>query len=189
MKCIVFTSDSDYFDVSEKKNVKKKVIKEDQNKMNSTLKKKKNSKSPNRKFVALDQTIDHMVSTTISFKGNDNSIKKVINKPPLNTASNESISSKKCDSVNDNAHSNLIISKPLPPTNLEKPCSSSLTSSNTHYNTENQYYITQNLKIGDNMESTQSNDGEEYRIDGMLQLISTYTITISIFYYFNESEY
>lgn len=48
------------------------------------------------------------------------------------------LKNKKCDSVNDNAHSKLVISKvmPLSPIRLENSHSSSLTISNTHINTE-----------------------------------------------------
>eukprot|EP00102_Acyrthosiphon_pisum_P016079 XP_008186899.2 PREDICTED: lysine-specific demethylase 4A-like [Acyrthosiphon pisum] len=62
-----------------KRSVKKRMFKRQETKRNPVFKEKNNSKSTDRNFVAPDQTIDHTVSTTISFKGSGNRIKKVLN--------------------------------------------------------------------------------------------------------------
>ncbi|XP_060856968.1 lysine-specific demethylase 4A-like isoform X2 [Metopolophium dirhodum] len=58
----------------------------------------------------------------------------------VNKCLNKSIkySTVKCDNVNDNAHLNIVVTKPLPLFNLEKPRNSSLTSSKPHKNSKNQ---------------------------------------------------
>jgi len=99
-----------------------------------------------------------------------------------NTSNNDHLLSKKCDSVNNNAHSKLVIIKHVPPNNLEKPHNSSLTSLNTHVNTKypsnymSKVFMTPTLKIVDIKKSTQKfptlepiqmKDAEEYVIDGM----------------------
>jgi len=104
----------------------------------------------------------------------------------VNKCLNKSIkySTVKCDSVNDNAHLNIVATKPLPPFNLEKPRNSSLTSSKPHMNSKNQpsnmtsIFVTQTKKIID-LESTQDCirvpmpiKEEKHEIDGMFQLIS-----------------
>lgn len=53
------------------------------------------------------------------------------------TSNNIHLLSKKINSVNDKAHLNVVLSKPLPPIKLEKPRNSSLTSSKSRMNSKN----------------------------------------------------
>ncbi|XP_008183316.1 lysine-specific demethylase 4C [Acyrthosiphon pisum] len=98
-----------------------------------------------------------------------------------NTSNNDRLLSKKCDSVNNNAHSKVVIIKPLPPNNWEKPHNSSLTSLNTQVNTKyppnymSKVFMTPTLKLVDikstqkfsTLEPIQIKDAEEYVIDGI----------------------
>jgi len=102
-----------------------------------------------------------------------------------NTSNNDCLLYKKCDRVIKKAHSNVVMIKPLPPTNSEKPNISSLTSSSIQANTKNppdfktKKYTTQALiDLRDSVNAStfgfiQKNNPEEYVIDGMLQLIFT----------------
>lgn len=108
-----------------------------------------------------------------------------------NTSNNDGLLSKECDSVNKKAHSNVVIIKPLPPTNLEKPHTSSLTSSSTQVKTKyppeymTKKYVTQTLldiraSLNKSTQEIIKKDyAEEYVIDGMFLLISAYIKTIS----------
>jgi len=202
IKC---TSATDYCDGLNKKSVKKRKSTKLETKKNPKSKNKINYKSTEKNVVVSDQTINHLGSTIISFKESDNSIEKVITVSPINVgsfnsmninrATEESLVNKclnksiKDSTVFDNTLKNdRLLSKKY--NTVNKSHSSSLTSSNTHINIENKSSMTQTLKIEDNMESTQNffeptperietNNGEEYGIDGMLQLISTYTIANS----------
>lgn len=96
-----------------------------------------------------------------------------------NTSNNDGLLSKKCDSVNKKAHSNVVIIKPLPPTNLEKPHTSSLTSSSAQVKTKyppeymTKTYVTQTLLDiratlnNSNLETIKKDYSEEYVIGGM----------------------
>jgi len=102
-----------------------------------------------------------------------------------NTQNNDQLLSKKCDNVNNNnAHSNVVLMKPLSPLKLQIPRNSSLTSSTTCINTKNQPYmpsvfISPTLEIVQlkpetyfqpTLEPIQIRKEEEYVIDGMFQL-------------------
>jgi len=103
------------------------------------------------------------------------------------TLNNDHSLSKKCDCVNDNAHLNVVVTKPLPPIKLEKPHNSSLTNLKTHMNLKYQpsnmtaILMTQTKKKID-LESTRNffqptlepmqTKEEKHEIEGMFQLIS-----------------
>ncbi|XP_016659770.1 lysine-specific demethylase 4C-like [Acyrthosiphon pisum] len=103
-------------------------------------------------------------------------VKKCLN----NSIENSTV---KCDSVNDNAHLNVVVTKPLPLFHLEKPCNTSLTSSKPRMNSKNQpsnmtsIFKTQTKKKID-LESTQSFiqptqiEDEYHEIDGIQNNIS-----------------
>lgn len=162
---IEFTSDSDYCDSSEKRRSKKRKAKKRPTKKNPKSKKNKSSKSTEKISVASNESINDTDSTTISFKGNDDSIEKIITITPINTESlnskninrtteesrvnkylknsikNDSLLSKNGDSVNYNGHSNVVILKPLLPIKSEMPQNASLTNLTTHINKKNQPYM------------------------------------------------
>jgi len=211
IKC---TSSTDYCDSSNKRSVKKIKSTKLETKKNPEYKNKINYESTEKYVVDSDQTINQkgssiekvitispinvkcLNSLNINRATEESRMNKYLNKSIKDstvyddTLKNNRLLSKKCDTVNYNAHSNLDKIELLAPIKFEKSHSSSFTSSNTHINTENKFYMTQTLKIEDNMESTQTffqptpkriktNNGEEDGIDGMFQLIFTYTITIS----------
>jgi len=214
---IEFTSDSDYCDSSEKKSAKKRKNKKRETKKNSKSKKKKIEKKIVTLHQNIDQTSSTTISLKESDnsikKGitispiksesiNSSNINKITeesrvnkylnksiknSKKLRNTSNNDHLLSKKCDSVNNNARSKVLIIKQSPLNNLEKPHNSSLTSLNSQVNTKYppnympKLFMTPTLKIVD-IKSTrnfstlvpiQIKDAEEYVIDGMSQLIYT----------------
>lgn len=162
---IEFTSDSDYCDSSEKRRSKKRKAIKRPTKKNPKYKKNKSSKSTEKISVASNESINDTDSTTISFKGNDDSIEKIITIMPINTESlnskninktteetrenkylkksikNDSLLSKNGDSVNYNGYSNIVLLKPLLPIKSEMPQNASLTNLTTHINKKNQPYM------------------------------------------------
>ncbi|XP_060857752.1 lysine-specific demethylase 4A-like [Metopolophium dirhodum] len=103
------------------------------------------------------------------------------------TLNNDHLLSKKCDSVNDNTHLNVVVTKSLPPSKLEKSRSSSVTISKTHMILKNQpsnmtsIFMTQTKKKID-LESTRNffqptlgpmqSKEEKHEIDGIQNKIS-----------------
>ncbi|XP_025191836.1 lysine-specific demethylase 4C-like [Melanaphis sacchari] len=92
---IEFTSDSDYCDSSERRRAKKRKSKKRETKKKPKSKKSKTSKSTEKKSIAPNETVNQIDSTTISFKGNDNAIKKLTSISPINSASLNSIGIKR----------------------------------------------------------------------------------------------
>lgn len=184
------------------KSTENKIVISDQtiDQTSSTTNSFKESDDSIKKVVTISPVqSEGLNSTNINKITEESRVNKCLNKSIKNstvfnnTSNNDRLLSKKCDSVNNNARSKVVVIKPLPPNNLGKPHNSSLPSSNTHVNTKyppnymQKVFLSPTINLVDikstqqfpTIEPVQIKGAEEYVIDGMFQLISSYIITIS----------
>lgn len=162
-------SDSDYCDNSDKKNIKKRKSKKRETKKSSKSKKSKNSKLTEKINVAPEQTINNRLKESENIIKKDATIltanseiihtiniKPVTEETRVNKYIKKSIQgssvfdttvvrncilSKKCDSVNNNEHSKVLIMDPISKATLEKPNKSSFINATTLINTKKPPYM------------------------------------------------
>ncbi|XP_060860643.1 lysine-specific demethylase 4A-like [Metopolophium dirhodum] len=178
------------------KSTEKNVVASDQtiNRTGSTIISfKENDHSIEKVMTISPISVESLNSMNINRITEESRMNKCINKSIKDstvfdkTLNNDHLLSKKCDSVNDNTHLNVVVTKSLPPSKLEKSRSSSVTISKTHMILKNQpsnmtsIFMTQTKKKID-LESTRNffqptlgpmqSKEEKHEIDGIQNNIS-----------------